>query len=246
MRILPVLDLQGGRVVRGIAGRRHEYAPIRSSLTPSSEPLDIARTFRAQFGLTELYLADLDAIAGAAPALATYQMLLSDGFALWVDAGVRKAPDAEPLADLAGIVVGLETIAGPATLEELCRRHAERVVFSLDLKSGQPLGDVTAWQTTDPLAIAAKALSAGVRRLIVLDLAQVGTGRGTGTEALCSRLATDPTVEVYAGGGVREFNDLLRLQARGVRGALIASALHDGRLSRADLEQLTGFPFPRG
>ena len=41
MRILPVLDLKGGQVVRGLAGRRQEYQPIRSRLTPSCQPLAV-------------------------------------------------------------------------------------------------------------------------------------------------------------------------------------------------------------
>ena len=69
MRILPVIDLKGGLVVRGVAGRRQEYRPVVSRLTPSSRPIDVAGAFRDHLGLDHLYLADLDAIAGAAPAL---------------------------------------------------------------------------------------------------------------------------------------------------------------------------------
>src|SRR4051812_28304479 len=102
MRVLPVLDLKTGVVVRGVAGRRHEYQPVVSSLTASSWPVDVAGAFREHFGLAELYLADLDAIAGAAPALPTYVALQAMGFQLWVDAGVREPAMATPLAE-AGI-----------------------------------------------------------------------------------------------------------------------------------------------
>jgi phosphoribosylformimino-5-aminoimidazole carboxamide ribotide isomerase len=70
-----------------------------------------------------------------------------------------------------------------------------------------------------------------VRRLIVLDLAQVGTGTGTGTEELCRRLGEMyPDVEIIAGGGVRDEKDLDRLAQCGVKAALVASALHDGKV----------------
>ena len=65
MDVFAVLDLMQGQVVRGIAGRRREYQPICSRLTPSAAPLDVACGFRDHFGLTNLYLADLDAIGGA-------------------------------------------------------------------------------------------------------------------------------------------------------------------------------------
>jgi phosphoribosylformimino-5-aminoimidazole carboxamide ribotide isomerase len=72
--------------------------------------------------------------------------------------------------------------------------------------------------------------------LIVLDLARVGLGGGTGTEALSARLAEAyPDVEVFAGGGVRGSEDLHRLRACGAAGVLVASALHDRRLQPGDL-----------
>ena len=75
------------------------------------------------------------------------------------------------------------------------------------------------------------AIAVGVTRLIVLDLARVGGGAGTGTDDLCREIAsTYPHVDVIAGGGIAGPADLRRLAAAGVRGALVASALHDGRL----------------
>src|SRR5205823_8651610 len=114
--ILPVLDLMQGRIVRGVAGRRHEYRPVVSTLTPSAAPLAIALAIRRHFGLDTLYLADLDAIAGATPASATYAQLRAHGFRLWIDAGSRAPADdrlavLEATADTA--IGGLATLDGP-------------------------------------------------------------------------------------------------------------------------------------
>jgi phosphoribosylformimino-5-aminoimidazole carboxamide ribotide isomerase len=237
MRIVPVIDLRAGVVVRGVGGRRHEYRPVVSRLTPSSRPADVACAFRDHFGLTELYLADLDAIAGAPPALATYEALLGLGFRLWVDAGLRGPETAGPLAaaGVQGLVAGLETLAGPEALAALCRAFGDRVVFSLDLKGGRPLGDLSVWTGAEPFALAAEAVGLGARRLLVLDLARVGEGGGTGTEDLCRRLSRAyPAVELAAGGGVRGVTDLRRLRDCGVAAALLASALHDGTLGPGD------------
>jgi HisA/HisF family protein len=239
MRIIPVLDLKAGQIVHARAGRRQDYQPIVSSLTRSAQPVEVAQAFRDQFRLTELYVADLDAIAGAPPALATYGALRSLGFRLWVDAGVRDVATAIRLhqAGMDRIVVGLETVAGPAALADICRRiGAERIVFSLDLKEGLPLGDRGRWRQLDAWSIAREAIAIGVRQIIVLDLARVGGQSGIGTESLCKRLAAEhPDVEIAAGGGIRNRTDLQSLQACGVRTALVASALHDGRLRPADL-----------
>src|SRR5262249_35874210 len=247
MRIVPVIDLQNGQVVRGIAGRRKEYRPIVSQLTPSCQPADIARAFRAHFGLTELYLADLDAIAGQPPALPTYTALTALGIRLWVDAGLRDAAGAVELAaaGVAAVVLGLETIRGPDVLREACAALGPlRIVFSLDLKSGVPLGDRALWDHASSWAIAEQAIAGGVRRILVLDLARVGGGAGTGTEELCGRLTTaHPDLEGIGGGGVNSSADLERLNQCGVRAVLAASALHDGRLRREDLARfLTSSP----
>jgi phosphoribosylformimino-5-aminoimidazole carboxamide ribotide isomerase len=241
MRIIPVLDLMGGVVVRGVGGRRREYRPVVSRLTASSAPLDVARAFADHFGLTELYLADLDAIAGGEPAWATCAALHAGGFRLWVDAGVRRPEGARALAraGVETVVVGLETVAGPDVLREVVAELAPRVVFSLDLCDGAPLGDGAGWEIGDAWSLAGRAVGLGVRRLLVLDLARVGGGAGTGTEALCTRLAAaHPEVEVSAGGGVRGVADLRRLRGCGVRAALAASALHDGTLTAAELAGL--------
>jgi phosphoribosylformimino-5-aminoimidazole carboxamide ribotide isomerase len=239
MRIIPVLDLLGGQVVRGVAGRRREYRPIVSCLTASARPLDVARAFRDHFGLHDLYLADLDAIAGEAPALDVYDRLRCKGFSLSVDAGIRQAADGPPLlaAGVEAVVAGLETLTGRAALADLCRSiEPGRVIFSLDMKAGRPLATSSAWKARDAAGIAGEAIASGVTRLLLLDLARVGTYTGAGTEDLCRTLAIEhPGVELLAGGGVRDGTDLLRLQQCGVAGVLVASALHDGVLRRADL-----------
>jgi phosphoribosylformimino-5-aminoimidazole carboxamide ribotide isomerase len=240
MRLLAVLDIKNGLVVRGIAGRREQYRPVVSNITSSAQPLEVARAFRRHFDLTELYVADLDAIACRPPAVDIYAALQADGFRLWVDCGVRDGPEAQVLAadGVERIVAGLETLTGPAALRRLCEEHGDRIVFSLDLKGGKPLPGSGEWNAAEASAIAGQAVACGVRRLIVLDLARVGLAEGTGTEELCGRLITEyPEVQVLAGGGVRGPADLLRLRRSGVAGALVASALHDGRLTREDLKE---------
>jgi phosphoribosylformimino-5-aminoimidazole carboxamide ribotide isomerase len=240
MRVVAVLDLQDGQVVRGVGGRRQDYRPIVSRLTSGASPVDVARGLRDHLGLQELYLADLDAISGARPALETISALQHEGFQLWVDVGLRKAADAHCLiqAGVATVVAGLETLSGPDELAALAAELGNRLVFSLDLRNGKPLGDRWRWES-DAWSIARQALAQGVRRLLVLDLARVGLGAGIGTEELCARLAAvHPGLDLSAGGGVRGRDELERLQTAGVSVALVASALHDGRLTRADLQLL--------
>jgi phosphoribosylformimino-5-aminoimidazole carboxamide ribotide isomerase len=234
-----------GLVVRGIAGQRDQYRPIVSTLTNSAQPLDVANALHDRFGFDDLYVADLDAIGGASPAFAILDEIAAARFSLWVDIGIRTANNVSPFAARSSMsaVVGLETVQGPDVLKEICARLTPRVVFSLDLKNGQPLGDLAAWGTSDPLAIAQHAIAAGVGRLLVLDLAHVGVGAGTGTDGLCKRLRREhPQLEIATGGGVRGPDDVRRLHAAGVDYVLVASALHDGRLTPEAVAELQKQP----
>lgn len=239
MRILPVIDLKGGLVVRGIGGRRSEYQPVRSLLCDDPSPTAVGRAFRS-LGLSEAYLADLDAIAGAAPDWSAYGAVIECGLDLWVDAGLATADDARRLAEfhhggraLSGIVAGLESLTDcDALAEMLSIVGRERLIFSLDLREGVPLTANPAWRNMPPEQVAEHAHKLGVRRFIVLDLAAVGMERGVPTAALCRHLLQlEASLDIVSGGGVRGPDDLAALSAAGCSAALVASALHDGRLT---------------
>jgi phosphoribosylformimino-5-aminoimidazole carboxamide ribotide isomerase len=231
MKIIPVLDIRGSIVVHGVGGRRAQYRPIRSTLTSSVQPLDVARAFRDHFGFDELYLADLDAIAGGPPALPVCAALLNESFRLWVDAGVGTRGSTIDELGEAGVqttIAGLESLGGIEELNELLERHNPmHLVFSLDLKGGQSLAGAT-WRMRDPWSIAGQVIAAGVRRVLVLDLAAVGSGRVL-TAEWCKRLRQSfPDLEISTGGGIRCADDVTRMQEIGVNCVLVASALHSG------------------
>jgi phosphoribosylformimino-5-aminoimidazole carboxamide ribotide isomerase len=251
VRVIPVIDLMKRLVVRGVAGRRDEYRPIQSPLCDDPSALVVARALVERFAFQELYLADLDAIAGAEPAWDVYAQLADCGLDLWIDAGLSGPSDAKRLAEwtasgrpLAAVIAGLESLSDASALRAMVERVGpERLVFSLDLKAAAPLTKAPAWRELDAEEIAALALEAGVRRLIVLDLARVGTGKGAGTEILCRRLRRlDGEWEITAGGGVRGPADLSALADSGCDGALVASALHDGRLAPSDVAEFMRVP----
>lgn len=248
LRIIPVIDLKQGLVVRGVGGRREEYRPIESQLCPNARPETVAKAFH-DLGFREAYVADLDAIEKGTFCFsdAKKQNVPFSGLRLFVDAGLRNADDARRLANvvvdgqpLAGVVAGLESLDSPQTLAEiLAIVGPERLIFSLDLKAGVPLTTAAAWLGLSPEQIAKIALRTGVRRMIVLDLAKVGVGEGVGTEPLCRTLrCLDAELEIIAGGGVRSADDIDSLAQAGCDAALVASALHDGRLNATDCAQM--------
>ncbi len=237
MRVIPVLDLLNGVVVRAVAGDRGRYQPLVSRITSATDAVTVAQDLVAAFGLRQFYLADLDAILRQRPNLQVYRDLAQAGCDVLIDAGLTTKADAAPLlaAGAGSLVVGLETWLDPQSLHEIVREYSSRLVFSLDLRAGQPLCSGTSWPSA-PFQIAEQVVEAGITRMIVLDLAQVGTSNGVSTRALCRQLRRDfPHLELITGGGVRSAADLEDLANDQVDGVLIASALHNGQLSMADL-----------
>ena len=236
MRVLPVIDVRHGSVVRATGGDRAAYAVWESDLCPTGEPLPMVFALQERFGFTEVYLADIGALEGGLPDLELVCGLKELGIEAWVDAGVRDAAEALAIRTAGGsVVVGSESIASPAAWQRTMQTvDSRRIAFSLDLRDGKVIAP--GWGEEDPEALVAQVLSLaaevhgyGPARLFVIDLARIGSGRGVGTEMLLNRLARQyPEVEVYAGGGIRDANDLRRLEQLGVAGALVASALHDG------------------
>jgi phosphoribosylformimino-5-aminoimidazole carboxamide ribotide isomerase len=249
MRVIPVIDLLGGQVVRGVGGRRDEYRPIVSSLVESSEPAAVALGLKKRFELPRIYVADLDAIGGGERDVCSWQAIAAAGWALTIDAGLRTAAEVASLGDLlrrdfvdAEFVIGLESCRCLADLAELnrCGVNMRSAVFSLDLKAGVPLTQDADWRGASPVEVMSEVHRCGIRRTIVLDLADVGSGQGTSTLPLVRQLRDRfPDLEIIAGGGVRGPGDLRQLQASGADAALVASALHDGRLTPADLQSLS-------
>ncbi len=249
MRIIPVIDLKEGQVVRGVGGRRDEYRPIQSQLITSAEPGAIASVLKRHFGLPQIYVADLDAITLGKFDVNSWQAIAEAGVSLMLDAGIRTAADARNVwqqlnhaSRVSQFVIGLESLTSfreLVSIAAIADNAIDRAVFSLDLKQGQLLTRDPDWQPASPLEIVAEVYRYGIRSLIVLDLADVGSGQGISTLPLVGAIREAfLDLEIIAGGGVRSVMDLRALQAAGGSAALVASALHDGRLTRECLASI--------
>jgi len=240
VQMIPVLDLMHGTVVRGIAGQRDSYQPIQSQLTDSANAVDVATAIRDTFGLYELYVADLDAIVFGKANEQTIRDLTDEGFRLLLDVGIRSAADIESYKNSAvdSVVVALESIDSiEVVVAAIDQLGSKRTVFSVDMNHGRPITRISEWQDADPLRIIDEIVDCGVERLILLDLAAVGMGTGIPTLQLCQSVRSRHShLRIVTGGGVNSTDDLRAAKAAGADGLLIASALHDGRVTAADLK----------
>jgi phosphoribosylformimino-5-aminoimidazole carboxamide ribotide isomerase len=231
MQIVPVIDLKGGVVVHARRGQRADYAPLRSPLVEGSEPIAVARALCGLCRTRTVYVADLDALAGEPADEATLTALCAAADP-WVDAGATTPERAAALAraGVARNVVGTESVgpdAPPASVLGACAG----LVLSVDLRDGRLISPDPRLAGRGPSAAATLARDLDVREVLVIDLARVGSGSGPPLRAVEELAGALPGVAIYAGGGVRDDADLRALGEAGATGALVATALHEGRIT---------------
>ena len=227
--LIPVIDLMGGQVVRGVGGQRATYRPIVSALCRSSDPVVVGRTLAAHCGASRLYLADLDALMGGRVQIAVLKQMLQalpEVTELWLDGGFADAAAAaavaQQLGELAGRVLPVyasESLRSRAALAECCAQNPQ-AVLSLDRRGNQRLDPAGCWDAPELWP----------PRVIVMTLERVGSGQGPDLQTLAEVQARAPAAQLVGAGGLRSPADLQAADAAGAAGWLVASALHDLQL----------------
>ena len=238
MRIVGVIDVRNGRAVHARGGRRQEYIPVGSAAGEriDGDPVALARVYVDVLGVGELYLADLDTIASgpAAMNVEAIRNVAALGVPVWVDAGVATPATARAVIEsgAATVIVGLETLPRLDALREIVDTvGGQRAAFSVDLRNGVPIMPATVGHgQLNAADLVRHAAGSGVGTIIVLDLARVGMGAGVDVEQIAAARSAAPGVALFAGGGVRNSEDLDQLAAAGCDGALVATALLSGAL----------------
>jgi phosphoribosylformimino-5-aminoimidazole carboxamide ribotide isomerase len=247
LRVIPVIDILNNVVVHAVKGNRKEYQPLKSVLTTSIDPLEVASVFKLQ-GFSELYIADLDAILGKTPNFNLYTRLAQMGFTFMVDAGVTDIASVKKLQNsgVSKIIIGTETLPNTdfikQTIQQIGTKH---IIVSLDMKAGKLLTPHSFNASTEVLGLLKTFCDMGVSEFILLDLARVGSSKGINIALLkqiLTILADDVNSGVYVGGGIRGMNDLLYLKQLNILGVLLATALHLGKIDNQILRQ-TGLLF---
>jgi len=238
--VIPVIDLKCGAAVHAVRGERERYRSLRSEIVAGSDPVEVTRAVREAFGLDELYVADLDALAGE-PAHREVIAALAGESRVMVDAGITEVTTARLLLELGAvrIVIGTETLAGQAALERLRAELSDApLVLSLDLRAGRVLSPEPELARLGAVEALSRLGRSGLREAIVLDLARVGSGAGPDVALVRELHARLPELELLAGGGVRDVADLRALAEAGAAGALVATALHSGAIGPDELRGL--------
>jgi phosphoribosylformimino-5-aminoimidazole carboxamide ribotide isomerase len=239
VKIIPVIDVLGGRVVHAVRGRRKEYQPLKSNLCASTDPVDVAAALKA-LGFSELYVADLDAITRRQANFSIFKNITDKtNLELMVDAGIDTLKKAERVLEshVSKVIIGTETLPSASLVAEAIGLFgSEKIMVSLDLIGNRIISGFELGALKAPVALLREFQKAGVSQIIVLDLARVGSGEGVNMPFL-REVLRNIKANVYVGGGVRDIKDLVELKDISVFGVLLATALHSGKISPEDLKQ---------
>ncbi len=235
MKIIPAIDLKGGKCVRLYKGdfdRTTEY---------SNDPLEVARRF-SELDVEDLHIVDLDgarsgeqlnrSIVRAIAAETGLRIQLGGGIrdrftvAEWLNNGVSRC------------VIGSMAATDPAEVRKWLHEFGvDRIVLALDVNispDGTPVLTTHGWTQQVGLSLW-QCLEAyrqdDIIHILCTDISRDGAMTGPNASLYGEILERYPDIQLQASGGVRNIDDLLELRARGIPSAISGKALLDGEIT---------------
>ena len=221
-RVIPCLDVAGGRVVKGV---RFE------GLREVGDPVELATRYSA-LGADELVFLDVTAsIEGRRPMLALVEQAAAElEIPFTVGGGIASLEDARGLlrAGADKVAVNRAAVDRPQLLTALAAEFgAQAVVCAIDSRGGEVVTDggrsPRGW---DAVQWASEAVDRGAGEILLTSIDADGTRNGYDLE-LTSSVARAVTVPVIASGGAGEAEHLAEAFEAGAEAALVASIVHE-------------------
>ncbi|WP_321430318.1 HisA/HisF-related TIM barrel protein [uncultured Methanolobus sp.] len=237
-RIIFVLDIFNKTVVHAQGGDRSEYKPIHfsSHICNTSDATQIVGTVKP----AEVYIADLNLLENIGKREKNFDIIqaVAESAKVMLDPGVTSVSETEDVMDIVQtVILGTET-ASLETIKEASRLYPGRVSVSIDKKHGKILtNDPT--MPDEPLKIVELLNDYELADIIILDLDRVGTSSGVDSQFL-SKIVSISRHNVLLGGGVSNMEDIKTLEDIGIKGALVATALHNGSIPLEMVRQVSG------
>ena len=239
MKIIPAIDLQGGKCVRlyqGDFAKTTEY---------SDDPAAIARQF-AKISARDLHIVDLDgARSGTQLNRSLIQAIASESeLSIQLGGGIRSH---DAVADWfnAGVsrcVIGSLAITEPTTVRSwMADFGPDRIVLALDVnidENGAAMLTTHGWTRPSQTCLfecIESYMEHGLRHVLCTDVSRDGALAGPNLRLYADILARYPALQLQASGGVRDINDLYDLRKLGVPAAISGRALLDGKITATEI-----------
>jgi imidazole glycerol-phosphate synthase subunit HisF len=250
VRVIPCLDVDAGRVVKGV-----NFADLRDA----GDPVELAAAYDAE-GADELVFLDITASSGGRET--TYDVVRRTAeqvfIPLTVGGGVRSNQDVDRLLRAGADKVSLNTaaVARPGLLAEAAQRFGSQcVVLSVDARRAPGAAELASgFEVTthggsrgtglDAVAWASRAVDLGVGEILLNSMDADGTKAGFDLE-LIRAVRAAVTVPVIASGGAGELAHFPPAIGAGADAVLAASVFHFGQLRIGEVKdtlRAAGYP----
>ena len=230
MKIIPAVDIKGGRCVRLTQGKEDQETVY------SDDPRAMAEHWDEQ-GAQLIHVVDLDGAFQGLPKNADLikDIIYSSTVDIQVGGGIRsiEAIAAYVNAGVYRVILGTIAHQDPAFVEEACKQFPGKIMIGIDAQDGKVA--VKGWtevseQTAADLAQTMEPL--GVAGFIFTDISRDGMLLGPNLDST-RQFAQATSLPVIASGGISGIQDvvsLLSLQSEGIEGMITGKALYDKRL----------------
>ena len=241
-RVIPCLDVDRGRVVKGIG-----FVDLRDA----GDPVELACRYDAA-GADELVFLDITATSDKRETVTELARRTADDVFIpfTIGGGVRSIADAQAVLDAGADKVSVNSAAlgRPALIDELAARFgAQCVVLAIDAKRRAAGGRVAGgWEAfvaggrtptgRDAVPWAREGTERGAGEILLTSMDRDGTNAGYDLE-LTAAVADAVPVPVIASGGAGELDHLVAALNAGADAVLCASIFHYGDFTVADVKQ---------
>ena len=238
-RVIPCLDVDGGRVVKGV-----EFVDIRDA----GDPVELAAHYDAE-GADELVFLDITATHERRETIAALARRTADDVFVpfTIGGGIRSVADAQAVLDAGADKVSVNSAAleRPELLDELAEHFgAQCVVLAIDAKATENGGEV--WEAfvaggrtptgRDVMQWAREGVERGAGEILLTSMDRDGTNDGYDLP-LTAAVSDAVGVPVIASGGAGELEHLAEALRAGADAVLCASIFHYGRFTVAQAKE---------
>lgn len=241
MLIIPAIDLKEGVVVRLRQGRFDKGLKAYSD-----DPVKIALQWQEQ-GARLIHVVDLDGASLGRPKNLTVvkDILTSVRVPIEFGGGARHLETIKELLSLgiSRVVLGTKAAEDPDFLEDAFRKFGNKIIVSIDAKSGHVL--TKGWQRSiesmQVIEFAKRLKKTGFSRMIYTDVAKDGMLKGPNFEEV-AKLLKKVKIRIIASGGISSTADIARfktMQKDGLEGVIVGKALYEGKVDLLEAMRLS-------
>lgn len=235
MRVIPAIDLLGGKVVRL---RKGDYEDVTIY---NEDPLDEARKFK-DAGFEHIHIVDLNGAKEGKFVNLKYIQQIIDKLNLSVQTGggIRSYQDASMLLDngLSNIICSSMAVKNPEEWLNVLDNYADKAILGMDLKEGQVA--YSGWLETLDKSLEdflQPMIDRGLSTVLCTDISRDGTLEGPNF-ALYQELSSQfPNLNFIASGGISRSQDLQDLMEQDQYGVVVGRAFYEGRITLKEMLQ---------